>query len=133
VCGAFVRFACAIKVIELAQYQSSNPHPTYSIIMRASLSTASVLLSVLLRFAFVDGQTKIVLTNDDGWAVANIRAQNSALIAAGFNVVLSAPAENESGTGSSDSSPTTVGSSGCEFDSCAPGSAPTGNNASNSK
>ncbi len=62
------------------------PHLTYSINMRASLSTAFALFSVFLRFAFVDGQTKIVLTNDDGWAVANIRAQNSALIAAGFNV-----------------------------------------------
>ena len=29
---------------------------------------------------------KIVLTNDDGWAVANIRAQNDALRAAGFDV-----------------------------------------------
>ena len=31
----------------------------------------------------------IVLTNDDGWAVAQIRAQNDALKAAGFNVSLS--------------------------------------------
>jgi len=50
-----------------------------------------------------------------------------------MQVVLSAPAENESGTGSSDSPATTVGSSGCEFSSCAPGSAPTGNNASNTR
>ena len=28
----------------------------------------------------------IVLTNDDGWATAQIRAQNDALNAAGFNV-----------------------------------------------
>ena len=35
----------------------------------------------------VQGQVKnIVLTNDDGWAVAQIRAQNDALKAAGFNV-----------------------------------------------
>lgn len=30
--------------------------------------------------------TNIVLSNDDGWAVAQIRAQNNALEAAGFNV-----------------------------------------------
>lgn len=29
---------------------------------------------------------KVVLTNDDGWATAQIRAQNNALKAAGFNV-----------------------------------------------
>lgn len=29
---------------------------------------------------------KIILTNDDGWAVAQIRAQHDALIAAGFDV-----------------------------------------------
>lgn len=29
---------------------------------------------------------KIVITNDDGWAVAQIRAQNDALKAAGFDV-----------------------------------------------
>jgi 5'-nucleotidase len=28
----------------------------------------------------------IVLTNDDGWAVAQIRAEYTALVAAGFNV-----------------------------------------------
>ncbi|KAI5122401.1 hypothetical protein M0805_002952 [Coniferiporia weirii] len=88
-------------------------------------------LSALLRVfvflaatsAVVNGQTKIVLSNDDGWAVANIRAQNTALLNAGFNVVLSAPAENKSGTGSSDATPTPLGSSGCEFSSC-PADAP---------
>jgi hypothetical protein len=29
--------------------------------------------------------TKVVLTNDDGWATAGIRAQRNALVAAGFN------------------------------------------------
>ncbi|KLO08832.1 sure-like protein [Schizopora paradoxa] len=101
--------------------------------MRAFLSAASVLFSVLLAVALVKAQTKIVLTNDDGWAVANIRAQNSALIAAGFNVVLSAPAENESGTGSDDEPATTVGANGCEFQSCPAGAPPTGNNASDTR
>lgn len=43
--------------------------------------------------------TNIVLSNDDGWAELNIRAFYNSLTAAGDSVVLSAPAENESGTG----------------------------------
>jgi broad specificity polyphosphatase/5'/3'-nucleotidase SurE len=39
----------------------------------------------------------IVQSNDDGWAEKNIRVLNSALVAAGNDVVLSAPAENQSG------------------------------------
>lgn len=41
----------------------------------------------------------IVLSNDDGWAESNIRTFYNSLVAAGDSVVLSAPAENESGTG----------------------------------
>ncbi|KAG6806796.1 hypothetical protein H0H92_010026, partial [Tricholoma furcatifolium] len=51
--------------------------------------------------------TKLVVTNDDGWAVAQIRSEFAALNAAGYDVVLSAPATNQSGTGS-DSVPPTV-------------------------
>ncbi|KAK5158564.1 hypothetical protein LTS14_003584 [Recurvomyces mirabilis] len=72
----------------------------------------------------------VVLSNDDGWAEINIREFYSSLTKAGFNVVLSAPAENESGTGSSDATPTTVGGGGCEFRSCPAGSPPYGKNAS---
>ena len=43
--------------------------------------------------------TNVVLSNDDGWAEINIRTFYSTLTAAGDSVVLSAPAENESGTG----------------------------------
>lgn len=43
--------------------------------------------------------TNIVLSNDDGWAEINIRTFYNTLRAAGDSVVLSAPAENESGTG----------------------------------
>lgn len=42
---------------------------------------------------------RIVQSNDDGWAEMNIRTLNDALVAAGNNVVLSAPADNESGRG----------------------------------
>lgn len=43
--------------------------------------------------------TNIVLSNDDGWAEINIRTFYNTLTAAGDSVLLSAPAENESGTG----------------------------------
>ncbi|EPQ55705.1 sure-like protein, partial [Gloeophyllum trabeum ATCC 11539] len=73
--------------------------------------------------------TNILLTNDDGWAVAMIRAQNDALKEAGYNVVLSCPAENKSGTGSSTATPTTL-TEPCEYDTCPTGSPPEGFNAS---
>lgn len=85
-----------------------------------------------------------------GWAEANIRAQFTSLLSAGFKVglykqpvantfvhlvyvqvVLSAPAENKSGTGSTDQSPAPR-TTPCEFNSCPAGSAAEGNNASDS-
>jgi 5'/3'-nucleotidase SurE len=41
----------------------------------------------------------IISSNDDGWAEANIRALFESLGKAGHSVVVSAPAENQSGTG----------------------------------
>ncbi|KAK7440001.1 hypothetical protein VKT23_017254 [Stygiomarasmius scandens] len=72
---------------------------------------------------------KIVLTNDDGWAVAAVRAVNNALKADGYDVVLSCPAVDKSGTGSSTATPTTL-TTPCEFDTCPVGSPATGHNAS---
>lgn len=43
--------------------------------------------------------TNVILSNDDGWAEINIRTFYNTLTAAGDSVLLSAPAENESGTG----------------------------------
>ena len=103
----------------------------------------------------------IVLTNDDGWAVAQIRAQFDALEAAGHNVrvsncrlligvlpvsssfhlyrahneyqvILSAPAQDQSGTGSSSATPTPL-TEPCEFNSCPIGSPAEGFNASDRK
>ena len=78
--------------------------------------------------------TNIVLANDDGWAELNIRTFFNTLTASPFNydVVLSAPAENESGTGSSDATPTVLNTT-CEFDTCPVGSPAEGFNASNRK
>ena len=94
----------------------------------------------------VSSKRNILLTNDDGWAVAQIRAQFDALESGKFNVgvflpleltpdangqqvILSAPAENKSGTGSSDA-PATSLTEPCEFDTCPVGSPPEGFNAS---
>lgn len=41
----------------------------------------------------------VVLSNDDGWAEINVRTFYRFLTNAGNSVVLSAPADNESGTG----------------------------------
>lgn len=41
----------------------------------------------------------IVASNDDGWAVKNIRTLSDSLTAAGHQVVIAGPAENQSGTG----------------------------------
>lgn len=42
---------------------------------------------------------RILQSNDDGWAELYIRSFHDALTAAGHDVVLSAPAENQSGRG----------------------------------
>ncbi|KAJ7737894.1 sure-like protein [Mycena maculata] len=91
----------------------------------------SMVLVVLTGAIDVLAQTgpKVVLTNDDGWAVAQIRAQNDALNAAGYNVILSCPAINQSGTSSLSETPTTLTAT-CEFDTCPVGSPATGFNAS---
>lgn len=41
----------------------------------------------------------IIASNDDGWAEVNIRALYESLTSAGHVTVVSAPAQNESGTG----------------------------------
>lgn len=41
---------------------------------------------------------RIVQSNDDGWAESYVRTFNDALNSAGYDVVLSAPAENKSGS-----------------------------------
>ncbi|KAH9476816.1 Acid phosphatase [Psilocybe cubensis] len=65
--------------------------------------------------------TNIVLTNDDGWAVAQLRSEYSALKSAGYNVILSAPAINKSGTGSSTTTPKQL-EVPCQFETCPVGS-----------
>ncbi|KAG7089774.1 hypothetical protein E1B28_011427 [Marasmius oreades] len=88
-----------------------------------NMKTAAILSFVAL-FALGQSQ-RIVLTNDDGWAVTMIRAQYDALKASGFSTVLSAPAENQSGKGSSSAPPTAL-EQPCQFDTCPVGSPPEG-------
>ncbi|KAJ3565672.1 hypothetical protein NP233_g7484 [Leucocoprinus birnbaumii] len=73
----------------------------------------------------------IVLTNDDGWAVAQIRDEYNMLRSAGYQVILSAPAVDKSGSGSSTTTPTTL-SGPCQFNTCPSGSPATGTDSSDS-
>ncbi|RDW92633.1 hypothetical protein BP5796_02027 [Coleophoma crateriformis] len=92
--------------------------------MRASL--ACMLLPVAAQAA------NIILGNDDGWAEINIRTLYNSLTAAGDSVVLSAPAVDKSGTGSSTGTPSVL-TSACEFNSCPSGSPAEGFNASDTR
>ena len=54
-----------------------------------------------LMFSLAVLAVKILLSNDDGWAEVNIRAFYDALTASSHSVVISAPAQNKSGSGKS--------------------------------
>lgn len=56
-------------------------------------------LSILALFPLAVSAVNIVSSNDDGWAEANIRALYDSLTADGHSVLLSAPADNQSGKG----------------------------------
>ncbi|KAJ3483053.1 hypothetical protein NLI96_g6573 [Meripilus lineatus] len=73
-------------------------------------------LQVILSFILLTSAQKILVTNDDGWAVAQIRAQFNALESAGYDVCR---------TGSSSAPPTTL-TTPCEFNTCPTGSPPEG-------
>lgn len=49
-------------------------------------------------FALAVRAIRIVQSNDDGWAEQNIRAFNDALNTAGHETLLSAPADDKSGS-----------------------------------
>ncbi|KAH7383164.1 acid phosphatase precursor [Pyrenochaeta sp. MPI-SDFR-AT-0127] len=87
---------------------------------------SSLLLAAALPLA---QGIRIIQSNDDGWSEANLRTFFNVLNTAGHQVVLSGPAEQQSGTGSNDATPTTVDADGCIHASCPGGSPPTGANA----
>ncbi|KAF4964130.1 hypothetical protein FSARC_7912 [Fusarium sarcochroum] len=68
---------------------------------------------------------RIVQSNDDGWAESYVRTFNDALNKAGYEVVLSAPAENKSGSGSRDEKPKDR-TSACQYNSCPANTGPVG-------
>ncbi|OQE46568.1 hypothetical protein PENCOP_c001G07287 [Penicillium coprophilum] len=84
---------------------------------------------ILAIFPLVASAVNIISSNDDGWAEVNIRALFESLGAAGHSVVVSAPAENQSGTGSKQKTPTVL-TGPCEFNSCPSGSPAVGFNSS---
>ncbi|KAI1489828.1 survival protein sure-like phosphatase/nucleotidase [Biscogniauxia mediterranea] len=90
---------------------------------------AKLFLSALLPVLGAHG-ARILQSNDDGWAELFVRSFNDALKEAGHDVVLSAPADNKSGSGSSDAEPTNR-TDACEYNSCPANSGPTGTNATN--
>ncbi|KAF5392026.1 hypothetical protein D9757_003261 [Collybiopsis confluens] len=85
-------------------------------------------LFLLLALPLINGY-KVVLGNDDGWAEAAVRAQFSALDNAGFEVLLSCPAFDKSGTGPLTIIPVPV-LLPCEYNSCPAGSPAIGFNKS---
>ncbi|KAK4613695.1 Acid phosphatase [Fulvia fulva] len=91
-----------------------------------------MLLSSLLLTALplAANTINVVQSNDDGWAMINIRELHRSLTDAGFSSIISAPADNKSGKGSKDAEPVQVGHKGCQFGSCPSFSPPYGNNAS---
>lgn len=56
-------------------------------------------ISPILLFPLAASAANLVMVNDDGWAEINIRAFFNSLTAAGEKALISAPAENQSGTG----------------------------------
>ncbi|KAM5538868.1 hypothetical protein V8D89_007590 [Ganoderma adspersum] len=74
----------------------------------------------------------ILLSNDDGWAGAQIRAQRDSLVDGGFNVILSAPAQDMSSGGASSAPPKPL-TEPCQFNTCSAGSPAEGFNASDSR
>ncbi|KAI0632825.1 sure-like protein [Trametes polyzona] len=89
----------------------------------------ALALSLPLLCTYV-AATNIVITDDDGWATAQIRQQFDTLSNAGHNVVLSAPALNQSGKSSLSTTPKPL-TEPCEFNTCPSGSPAMGFNSSN--
>ncbi|KAF7796743.1 hypothetical protein EIP86_007926 [Pleurotus ostreatoroseus] len=98
-----------------------TPNPSSTVSSRATVITMAVrFLTAVALSAFVSSATglNILLSNDDSWASANIRATFNALVAAGHNVLMSAPAIQESGHGGTFVLPTTnIVPPGGEFNS----------------
>ena len=93
--GVVINVRCAlftcIGLRSLHQTHSLHPSSIRSFKMRSFL-----LLAAAVPFAQA---VRIVQSNDDGWSEANLRTFFDVLNSAGHEVVLSGPAENQSGRG----------------------------------
>jgi len=86
------------------------------------MELAILLLLCSLAVSFASG-LNILLTNDDSWASANIRATYEALKSDGHNVLLVGPAVQQSGKGGTFVTPTVnITAGGGEFGTILPGS-----------
>ncbi|WYZ46126.1 hypothetical protein EsH8_IX_000351 [Colletotrichum jinshuiense] len=88
---------------------------------------ADATFALLAQVLAVQG-VRIIQSNDDGWAELYARSFNDALRASGHDVLLSAPAENKSGSSSLDTEPNPR-TSACQYNSCEANSGPVGFNA----
>jgi hypothetical protein len=112
--------------ISIPARPSHNTAPTLFSSLKMRLSQ---IFLVTLPLPTLSPTGNIVLSNDDGWAEINIRQFYYALTKAGNSVIISAPADNKSGTGSADL-PATTRLTPCEFNSCPAGSPAEGFNSS---
>ncbi|GKT45184.1 acid phosphatase [Colletotrichum spaethianum] len=87
---------------------------------------ADVTFALFAQALAVQG-VRIIQSNDDGWAELYARSFNDALRASGHDVLLSAPAENKSGSSSLDVEPSPR-TTACQYDSCPANSGPVGLN-----
>lgn len=71
--------------------------PLQDIVKRHTTFTMKSSITLALLQALAVQAVRIVQSNDDGWAELYIRSFNDALNQAGHQVVLSGPAENQSG------------------------------------
>ncbi|KAH9833606.1 sure-like protein [Rhodofomes roseus] len=100
---------------------------------RSSSQAFIALVLLASRFLAVhNAQAQVVISNNDGWATAQIRAQFDALTEKGYDAFLSAPALKQSGKGSYTTTPEVL-TEPCQFDTCPVGSPPFGYNASDSR
>lgn len=101
--------------------------------MRSLLSLAAALPATLLLTLSLPPPLihaiRIVQSDDDGWAELYVRTLNDVLNAAGHKVILSAPADNKSGTGSFDKPPSNRVKP-CHYNSCPANAGPSGANSS---
>ncbi|KAI9149504.1 Acid phosphatase [Paramyrothecium foliicola] len=108
--------------------RSQQDHPTFVSLIHPLSSIMKASVSALALQVLAVQAIRIVQSNDDGWAELYLRSFNDALRASGHNVVVSAPADNKSGTSSLDFAPSDRRQA-CQYDSCPANSGPTGNNA----